>query len=155
MADPSAFSSNQTALLEMGAQLAAVPGLMQSLVFTAAVMALIFVPFFTAYKAYFFKALIAAQAVVAAAQAAVKKTADDGSADVKAEGDENSAAAEKTPSFADIIHKEIPQEILQNQEKPHTTRMPEKTGNMMTRDAGLSISSRSLLRGYYLIPSLF
>ena len=117
MADPSAFSSNQTALLEMGAQLAAAPGLMESLVFTAAVMALIFVPFFTAYKAYFFKALIAAQAVVAAAQAAAKKTADENSADVKPEGEENTVSAEKTSPFTNLIQKEIPQEILQNQEK--------------------------------------
>ena len=117
MANPAAFYSDQTALLEMGAQLAAAPGLMESLVLTSAVMALIFIPFFAAYKAYFFKALITAQAVVAAAQAAAKKTEMDGSAEMKTEGEDHTIPPEKNSPFANLMQNEIPAQILQNQEK--------------------------------------
>lgn len=122
MADPKAFYSDQTALLEIGAQLAATPGLMDSLVFTTAVIALIFTPFFAAYKAYFFKALIAAQAVVAAAQEAAKKTAEEGSAAA-----ENEFAEMKEESKDAAVPAEEKNPFILLQQKENTRQTPQNT----------------------------
>ena len=122
MADPKAFYSDQTALLEIGAQLAATPGLMDSLVFTTAVIALIFTPFFAAYKAHFFKALIAAQAVVAAAQEAAKKTAEEDSAAA-----ENEFAEMKEESKDAAVPAEEKNPFILLQQKENTRQTPQNT----------------------------
>ncbi|HJJ38856.1 MAG TPA: hypothetical protein O0X42_01850 [Methanocorpusculum sp.] len=127
MADPAAFYSNQTALLDIGAELIAAPGLMQSFVFTMALAALIFTPFFIAYKAYFFKVLIAAQAVVAAAQAAAKKAAENGFAEQKSE--DAAFTVQKTDGEENVPAQEqrSPSAFLQQNEKtPQIPRTPQK-----------------------------
>ncbi|HJJ30897.1 MAG TPA: hypothetical protein O0X97_01450 [Methanocorpusculum sp.] len=133
MANPTAFYSNQTELLEMGAQLAAAPGLMQSFVYTLAVICLLFIPFLTAYKAYFFKALIAAQAVVAAAQAAAKKAAEQGSAEQKPYADfvqqktEDAVFTEKKEDGTETVRsaeQKSPFAFLQQNE--NTQQIPQK-----------------------------
>ena len=89
-----ALTSNPEILIEMGNQILASPEIMLSLVFSSAIVALLFMPFFVAYKACFFKDLIAAQAAAAAAMKAAQEKAGEEYAQNAGAGDANSSPAD-------------------------------------------------------------
>lgn len=73
--NPADVAANQETLVSLGNQLISSSEIMLPLVFSSAIVSLLFMPFFTAYKAFFFKDLIAAQAAAEAAMRAARAAA--------------------------------------------------------------------------------
>ena len=73
--NPAEASANQEMLLNLGNQLISSSEIMLPLVFSTAIVIFLFMPFFTAYKAFFFRDLIAAQAAAEAAMRTARAAA--------------------------------------------------------------------------------
>ena len=73
--NPADVAANQETLVNLGNQLISSSEIMLPFVFSSAIVSFLFMPFFTAYKAFFFRDLIAAQAAAEAAMRAARAAA--------------------------------------------------------------------------------